>query len=138
MPPQRTPIAILKARGSRWAGSRTDEPQAEPGIPEKPEWVTGAASEHWDALAPKLLDMGVLTLVDGHHLGRYCYFMAAFVKLINDPLFDEKLAIRLSEHLEKLGRGLGVSAGARAGLAKILERNPRENRGRVPFNRGGA
>lgn len=132
-----TPLAVLKARGSWKANVKVDEPQGEQSLPEKPGWLTGTASDIWDDLAPQLLAMGTLARCDRDHFARYCDFMGRYENARNKPGdMDLLRMIKLSEHIERLGRAMGLNASARSGLAKPKE-NTRENRGKTPFTKVG-
>jgi P27 family predicted phage terminase small subunit len=70
--PPPTPTPILKLHGS-WRGNlNRDEPQPEPGPPDKPPWLDDYASEAWDQFVPILADMCVLTRADGAMLALLC------------------------------------------------------------------
>ena len=49
-----------------------DEPEPPAGEPEMPDWLDPDAKAARDQVVPLLLEMGVLTKVDGNALGRYC------------------------------------------------------------------
>ena len=71
--PKPTPTKILQLRGSRRANLNPAEPEPPKDAPDRPDWLDGSASAMWDALAPQLGAMGVLTSVDGNVLARYCH-----------------------------------------------------------------
>lgn len=70
--PRPTPTEVLRLRGSWRANLNRGEPQPEPGPPERPEWLDADAAAAWDALAPRLEAMNLLTRIDGNALARYC------------------------------------------------------------------
>jgi P27 family predicted phage terminase small subunit len=70
--PRPTPTAILRLRGSGLAGRARGEPQAPPGIPPAPGWLTEESKLVWDQIVPVLDFMQVLTRADANALARYC------------------------------------------------------------------
>lgn len=74
----RKPTKNLKLHGT-YRSDRHGDRAAEPrptGDPHKPDWLTGAASEHWDHVAPQLIDTGVATWIDQPALVLMCQFWA--------------------------------------------------------------
>lgn len=62
----RKPTALKKLKGTyRKDRSPKNEPLAPVGCPVKPKGLDKTAGALWDELTPRLLEMGVLTLVDG-------------------------------------------------------------------------
>lgn len=49
-----------------------NEPSPRPVAPKKPSWLTGAGGRLWKKLAPKLLELGLLTEIDGEALAALC------------------------------------------------------------------
>ena len=74
--PAKTPTAILKLHGSRRAEGRTGEPTPPAGRPKCPTFLSPYAKTTWKALVPMLDQMGVLSLIDGRTLARYCELWA--------------------------------------------------------------
>lgn len=70
--PAPTPTAELKRRGSWRADLAANEPVAPEGTPECPDWLRPDAQAIWARVVPHLEVMGVLTLIDGEMLARYC------------------------------------------------------------------
>lgn len=70
--PAPTPTAKLKLGGSWRANANKSEPQPPPGVPECPEYLDPVAQAMWSELAPSLLLMGVLSVIDRNSLARYC------------------------------------------------------------------
>jgi P27 family predicted phage terminase small subunit len=72
------PTAIKEARGE--AGHRTkaekarrkSEPQPTSGAPSMPLWLSPQARTVWDAKVEELVEIGVVTTVDGEVFGAYC------------------------------------------------------------------
>jgi len=68
--PEPTALRILKGKGGK--PLEKCEPKPKIGTPERPEWVDGEARKCWDQLVPQLHEVGVLTVIDGNALARYC------------------------------------------------------------------
>ena len=109
--PQPTPTDLLKLAGGYRADRRHDDAPAEPGVPDKPEWLDGRAEAIWDqyvASAGKL--PGLLSVNDGNALAAACYATAMF----------EGLARRLDE------QGLMVDDPKKGEVPNPLLRSVRE------------
>jgi len=65
------PTAVLSARGSWRAKTRTEEPQVPSGLPDKPAMSEAAATE-WDRITTILIGLGIITPIDGDALQIYC------------------------------------------------------------------
>ena len=61
---------------SRRPGKNAPKPAA--GMPTKPRFVQGAAARLWKRLAPKLVEAGILTPLDGNTLALWCTLAAEF------------------------------------------------------------
>ena len=70
--PRPTPTEMLRLRGSPRAIRDTAEPKPPKERPPRPEWLSDEAAAAWDQLIPRLEEMEVLSVVDGHALARYC------------------------------------------------------------------
>jgi P27 family predicted phage terminase small subunit len=139
--PVPTPTGILKLRQSHHAKSRSKEPAAPEGRPEKPPSFTGKDGEHrklWSKIIRLLESMpGILSTVDGGQLERYCrYFVrwrqieASLEKysatgphliLANEelgPVFSKlsRESLRLDAALKQIEREFGLTPSARARL----------------------
>lgn len=68
----RTPTAILKARGSKWAKARPQEPQLPAEIPPKPDKGDARVDALWHTVSQRLFAHGICTELDGEALYRYC------------------------------------------------------------------
>ncbi len=80
--PGPTPTSISKARCSRVANARRREPRS--GEPPCPTWLNKDERKIWKAVVPVLLDMNVLTIVDGFALERYCDAVPGSAGLVVD------------------------------------------------------
>lgn len=142
--PKKTPTAILEARGSWLAKVREGEPVPPDDVPTAPEWLKGDALAMWNHLAPRLLNMRVLTCIDSNALARYCDAWArwrAAAKFIDErgemyPLMDENGKAKgfaaypqvlqyhkLAQLLGKLEGDFGLTPAARAGLTVAPEKH---------------
>ena len=72
--PAPTPTRILKIRGSTLVTRKREagEVQGPSGIPDRPDWLDVDSLVTWDSLVPLLIQMGVLTRVDGKALTVRC------------------------------------------------------------------
>jgi len=141
--PSKTPTAILKVRGSRWANDRPAEPKPPAAKPICPAFLSAAAKSAWKNLAPQLDEMGVLSRIDRNALARYCESWArwkacaefiqqygeTYKQLDNDGNVKAVLPWpqvasygRLAEQLLRLEVQFGLTPSARADLQ--VERQP--------------
>ena len=70
--------------------------QREPVKIEKPDCLEGYASDHWDFVVPKLLEMGVLHPVDVEALTALCQWWAEYRRLQSQPQADSGDAYKRS------------------------------------------
>ena len=77
----RTPLAILKTRGTFRADRHGKEPKADGICPQCPECLDKEAKTEWNRVAPLLVRMGVLASTDRAALAGYCEAWSEFVKL---------------------------------------------------------
>jgi len=128
----RTPTRLLKARGSKMARYRKEEPQPPDGIPKIPSWISKAGREHWLEIAGQLQLMGVLTRVDQAGLVLLVDALAQYIKARDEvdesgiTTVTEKgyeiqrpvVAARNNawERVLKLLKEYGLTASSRAGL----------------------
>jgi P27 family predicted phage terminase small subunit len=134
--PPPTPTNILRRRGS-WRGNRPDEPKGPRGRPRCPKWLDDEAKAAWRRVVPRLAAMGVLSLIDGHALVRYCCLWSRWRKaeqflqgqgevyLDKDesgrvrgvrPYPQVKIAAQLSEQLLRIEAQFGLTPSARTRL----------------------
>ncbi len=136
--PAKTPTAILERRGSWLAKTRTNEPQFEDGVPDRPDWLRPEALAAWDQIVPKLARVpGLLKTIDGNALGRYCQNLAKWMAcedflVKHGDVYPTKnkrgdvtgfvqypqvnTAIKLDAALFAMEKQFGMTASARAGL----------------------
>lgn len=156
--PKSTPTETLKLRGSWRGNARKNEPQPDAGRPACPKWLRPEAQAMWKHLSPLLERMGVLTLVDGNCLARYCEFWARWraasefvakngeaypIKDKDDKVIGFKkfphtvVATQLGGELLRLEQQFGLSPAARVGLT-TREAHKSDNEGKQRFfNRAG-
>lgn len=68
-----TPTKLKILRGNPGERPLNDkEPQPAAGTPDRPTWLKGAARKIWDALLPGLVELGVVTQIDGHTFAAFC------------------------------------------------------------------
>ena len=152
--PARTPTNVLRMRGSWLAKEREDEPQPKRERPICPKWLRLEAKRAWRRLIPQIDGMGILGKCDRGVLARYCQTYAKWreaeeflakngdIYAVRDKAgavteFRQypqvSTAIRLSDHLLRIEKEFGLTAAARANLAKPKEKDPHENRGKGRF-----
>jgi P27 family predicted phage terminase small subunit len=152
--PPPKPAKLKKLEGTyrkdRDAGGQALEPP--PGVPVRPKWLDKEASAEWDRVVPQLVELKVLTGLDGAALERYCVAHSNWVRAQRDvqkngPVVktpfgpqknpnvklaqDERAAARL------LAGELGLSPSARSRV-KVPERPPDQDEAEVFFFGGGA
>jgi P27 family predicted phage terminase small subunit len=76
--PAPRPTALKVLSGDRPDRVNRAEPQVPAGEIEAPPWLGGQARDEWDRLAPVLIRMGVLTVIDVDSLGVYCEALAHY------------------------------------------------------------
>jgi P27 family predicted phage terminase small subunit len=148
---------MLHLRGSPLARSRADgEPRPEAGAPRKPDDLPAAGAALWDELVPQLDACGLLTLVDGGALARYCRLHAVWKELDRflaesghgHPIKDSRgnvVGVRLypqlrallnvSEHMLRLEQQYGLTPAARASLGTPFGAQEDRDDSAVPFTR---
>lgn len=124
-----TPTHILKVRGSWRANINRDEPQPDPGEPDKPDWLCPVGSTIWAQMVPLLLGMRVLTKADGPALGRYCEYFADWLAcrlhvLDNGLTYETEKGpretpeatrmLRLEQAMSRLEQCFGLTPSARS------------------------
>lgn len=82
--PLPTNVKILQGNRGKRDLSKKTEPEPEAGEPDKPEYLTGFASEEWDRLVKITMDIGVLTKADGDMLELYCMEKSNYLQAKKD------------------------------------------------------
>lgn len=120
-----------RIRNDRDADSQVANAAVDLGMPPCPTWLKGAGKKHWETLGPKLVQAGLLSVVDGDVFGLHCENMAvydqALEKLTNIDDWVEKtpngfmvqsawLQIRnkLQEQIIKTAREFGLTPASRS------------------------
>ena len=78
--------------GSRIRSDRDEDAQVanaavDLGLPPCPIWLNAKAKKHWDMLGPKLVQAGLLAVVDGDVFGLHCDNMAVY-ETVMEKLVD--------------------------------------------------
>ena len=107
---------MLKLTGSRRAADRPLEPMPEPGTPVCPEWLQGEARSLWGRIVPELVELGVMTKLDGFAFSRYCVYCVLWLKELNNPGRTEATLERYAGQLQKLETSFGLTPAARRGI----------------------
>lgn len=160
--PKKTPLKILKSRGSWRADRRDSEPTPPEGKPKKPKGMSKAAAKIWDEVVSMLAEMGILGKCDGFAVERYCEAVALYrhcmaiidKKGTNIIIYEQRdeddereepfvidikerpevsRAAKLSEECRKLENLFGLNPAARASLVIERPSEPNENRGKGRF-----
>jgi P27 family predicted phage terminase small subunit len=76
-PPKPTRLKILTGNPGK-RPLNAEEPHPSAAIPVCPAWLDSDAVDKWDALAPELARLGLLTIIDGDALAVYCQAYAEF------------------------------------------------------------
>ena len=92
-----------RIREDRDADAQVANAAVDLGMPPCPRWVKGAAKKHWDVLGPKLVQAGLLSVVDGDVFGLHCDNIAAYEQVC------EKL-VKMDDWISKTPNGFEVQA----------------------------
>lgn len=116
--PARTPTPILKLTGSREIEKRsdTDIPEAMMVAPDAPSFLKPREREAWDTLVTQLDRFGVLCIIDGNSLARYCGLWAKWTTLDLDDDDDVRMAIKIAPQLTRLEQEFGMTPSSRSNL----------------------
>ena len=79
-------LRIIEGPDPRTRKVTPDEPEAE--APPRPQYLDEAAREHWDRLAPAMVNAGTLTALDGGNLELYCQALSD-VKRLTQQIREE-------------------------------------------------
>ncbi len=127
-PPKPSALRLLtNPDAKRKLNDREPQPKKRP--PKMPSYLDDAGRAKWRELCKKLLELGVLTEIDGDALGRYCAVWAEWISVARDyERFGRYQACesgyvqehpaytswkKLAMDLEKLGAVLGLSPSSR-------------------------
>lgn len=92
--PRPTPTALKLIQGN--PGKRAlpkNEPKPKAEIPRMPPELSAEAKKHWRIVAKQLVDMKVLTKIDGHALALYCEAYARW-RHANDQIRKYGVAVK--------------------------------------------
>lgn len=154
--PKKTPLKMLRQRGSWLADRREGEPVPPQGKPKPPKELDKKARTVWNRVIPMINKMGILGACDGETVSRYCVAVVMYwetrqsiVKdgmttvigsydkegnLLSEREEDRPQVRRLksiSDECRMLENLLGLNPGARASLSITVPSDPNENRGKA-------
>ena len=113
------PPALRVLEGNAGHRPIPDLPKLPPGVPPRPKWLSGKlAREEWDRLTEQLEAAGILRIVDGVLLGRYCEAVQEAVRASREARKDfskQARAEKAWDHVRKFGAlfGLGPAEASR-------------------------
>lgn len=113
--PPPKPTALKIAAGN--PGHRPlnlSEPKPTIGRPKMPSHLSEYARQEWRRVVPQLLEMGVLTVVDGPMLALYCEAYAEYVKA-TEEIQRDGLTFRTESGLIKQNPAVGIRREAMKG-----------------------
>lgn len=87
LPLQEKILTGARIREDRDADAQVANAVVDLGMPPCPRWVKGAAKKHWEILGPKLVQAGLLSVVDGDVFGLHCDNMAVY-ETVMEKLVD--------------------------------------------------
>lgn len=135
--PARTPVEVLKLRGSTLPGrkERKSDLPSLPGRPECPKYFTKEQKSTWNTVCNHLERMNILASTDAHAITRYCVSMSRWIACNifmnkHGTTFEKQTeqgvvrceypeftqSERLGETLRKLEAQFGLTPSARASL----------------------
>ena len=126
----RKPTALRVLQGN--AGKRPlpkGEPQPELGC-EPPPWLPDDARSQWSRLAPTLLELGLLTEVDGDAFGALCILTAQLASLAKIPGTQVQ---DITKELRQLWGRFGMTPADRAKVSVA----PKEQKSKLSRYAGG-
>lgn len=90
------PTAIKECKGNPGGRPLNKlEPKPTLGVPERPKGMNRAANREWEIICDALMEMKVLSIVDGKALGEYCKLMGLaevyYKEVLKKPMFFEPI-----------------------------------------------
>lgn len=133
-PRKPTQLKVLqgsRVRSDREAASNAAQPQI--AVPPCPDWLDAKSRKQWEKIAPQLVALGLLSVIDGDLFGAYAETSARYgdvcskLENINDWIgktpngFEVQTALvsirnTLQKQLISLGREFGLSPAARSSI----------------------
>lgn len=133
-PRKPTQLKVLqgsRVRSDREAASNAAQPQI--AVPPCPDWLDAKSRQQWDKIAPQLVALGLLSVIDGDLFGAYAETSARYgdvcskLENINSWIgttpngFEVQTALvsirnTLQKQLISLGREFGLSPAARSSI----------------------
>ena len=115
--PVPTTLKVLK--GGRKDRINALEPVPEPGIPDVPEHLEGAALGEWHRLVPMLSGMGVLTKADGAALASYCEAFGRWL-LALEAIKEHGVLVETAGGNYRANPACGIAATCEAAMLRVL------------------
>ncbi|MFZ0024362.1 P27 family phage terminase small subunit [Acinetobacter sp.] len=115
-------LSGARIREDRDADAQVANAAVDLGMPPCPRWIKGAAKKHWDVLGPKLVQAGLLSVVDGDVFGLHCDNIAAYEQV------SEKLE-KIDDWISTTPNGFEVQAAwlqVRNKLQELIIKTARE------------
>ena len=126
-------LSCSRIRNDRDEEAKGGNGGVESGMPPCPRWVKGEAKKHWDILGPKLVQAGLLSVVDGDVFGLHCDNIAAYEQVCekltkiddwiartpNDFVIQSawlQVRNKLQELIIKTAREFGLTPAARSNV----------------------
>jgi len=107
--PTPTAMKLLRGNPGKRAISKDEPKPKSPAMPQPPSGLSGPARSEWRRMAPKLHEMGILTLIDRAAFAGYCVAYARFVES-SQHVRDEGAVITLYKEDKRTGALLPVSS----------------------------
>jgi len=132
-PPKPTKLKIIQGNPGKRPLPK-NEPEPDPGIPSRPEWLSVEAKREWNRLAPRLASLGLLASDnDRAAFAAYCQTWAFYVDAVKDiqrngmvqvadsgyesPRAAVGTMVKMLEKLSLYGGKFGLSPSDRVKLA---------------------
>lgn len=115
--PQKTDTKTLKARGSKRAKDRVNEPvYGLTGDIKSPASLGEDGQKQWNRLMPLLGEKGVLCDTDLMAFERYCFMWDLWKELTSQPNFSLASVLKIEEKLSKLEQQFGLTPASRPNI----------------------
>lgn len=115
MPKPKKPTKLLEKEQGKIYSSRYGDREHEPepdGEPVMPDWLVGAAREHWEDVVPQLVLLGVATSLDTSSLAMMCESWQEW----RDGSVTASQRNKAADRWIKLAAKFGLTPSDRAGM----------------------